>query len=234
MIKRESKHRRVVFLGDPLQAIDGWRGTTEQWLGLNADTQLTLRETHRFTPDLAAVVNTRLRQHFGRKSDFIVAARSVQDDGGSTMVYRSSDVNEKIGRTRLYPAYYRSSSFLLFLDAVLRSFVSTLLTLSSLCTDLFADLYDIMRHPDSPSTIRILSSSSFHPAAFLQCCNHAWHLFHGRPLPESDDPLVQPYCGLKRFPTWAAFKHEVASWESDLPRPSASSAFSAWHVALML
>jgi hypothetical protein len=151
-------------------------------------------------------------------------------------VYRPSVVDEHIARTRLYPRYLRAfSSFLLFFAPSLRClFFSTNFADTVLFLALFLDLYDIISGPSPPSTIRILSSTVFNAKGLLQCCNHAWHLYNDRPLPNSYNPLFQPYYGLQQFPTWADFKKEVKSWGCDLPDPGAGSAFTAWHIALSL
>ncbi|GAA6043892.1 hypothetical protein JCM8097_004290 [Rhodosporidiobolus ruineniae] len=60
LLVRESSRRRVVIVGDPLQALDGYRGADNSWTRLEADTDLALVQTHRFGPDVAFVANAHL------------------------------------------------------------------------------------------------------------------------------------------------------------------------------
>ncbi|GAA5897783.1 hypothetical protein JCM6882_000096 [Rhodosporidiobolus microsporus] len=99
LLFRERSLRRVLALGDPLQAIDGWRGASDQWVHVPADANLSLLQTHRFGGDIAAVANARLL------SDNVDEGRMLIGRSGKvTPVYRQSVTTEE-GRTSLYPHY---------------------------------------------------------------------------------------------------------------------------------
>ncbi|GAA6004348.1 uncharacterized protein JCM10292_001437 [Rhodotorula paludigena] len=99
LVSRERDVRRVVLVGDPLQAIDSFRGANADWLALPAEPQLSITCVRRFGLDLASVVNDRL------KTTSDVDNLLVGNTKRRTQVYRESSVVESIGRTIICPSY---------------------------------------------------------------------------------------------------------------------------------
>ncbi|GJN91049.1 hypothetical protein Rhopal_004064-T1 [Rhodotorula paludigena] len=99
LVSRERDVRRVVLVGDPLQAIDSFRGANTDWLALPAELELSLTRVRRFGPDVASVVNDRL------KTTIYDGNLLVGNSKRRTEVYRESNVVEKTGRTIICPTY---------------------------------------------------------------------------------------------------------------------------------
>ncbi|BGP48806.1 F-box DNA helicase 1 [Rhodotorula kratochvilovae] len=97
---REQERRRVLLIGDPLQAIDGFRGTNDLWLSLPVDTQLSLVGSQRFGHDVATIANELLASNGYEGEPLYGSPRK------NTVVYRESEVvGERSGRVVLCPTY---------------------------------------------------------------------------------------------------------------------------------
>ncbi|GAA5898282.1 uncharacterized protein JCM6883_000980 [Sporobolomyces salmoneus] len=193
-----SKSRRVVFVGDPLQSIYQFKGTTDRWTRLDGADVYHLTQTLRFGHPIAAAVNETLIAR-GHSQNLIIGSRQP------SKLYRSSNVPQRRGFLKLDPTYAA-----LFNDVLSPEYLE--LAKSLRIRLLLSDRFD----PNSPFRLFLHGAHLLLNVPFPSASSDDSYPSHD----------VNFSSSLKDFQTWEAFKSEMARWGEDLP--SFDNKFHDW------